>query len=193
MSQHPEEQHVLRAPGGSGPGWTPPDRDAVRLAGHARRIAADLRAADLPPSRPGGNHWVISYDVVEAAWFPAEPDSEAARRGLSRDGFSRGQCLLLFFDGRLAQGDWYGEVDPRGERVRIDAVTAPRLPEHAWSAANVARWRSGGRGGRYPHAHQHFRGFWPPPAKPLAPWEGTVRQLDQFVADGHRSQLPRHF
>lgn len=173
------------------PDWVPSDEESERVAVFARRVARELRSASLPPSREGANHWVVSYDVEEAVWYPAAPGSWAAKNGRTRDGWSQGSCLLLFLDGRLAQGQWFGEVDPSGESVGIDNVVAPQAPMSRWSSGNLSRWRQGG-GGLHPKAAEHFKGFWPEPRSPLPAWAGTSAQLKRLLTDRH-SQLPRYF
>jgi len=95
------------------PDWTPPDRPAERLAAFAERVARELKTARVPPSRDAGNHWVISYDVYEAVWYPADARSWAVTHGRLRDGWSHGSCLLLFQTGQLAQGNWFGVPPPQ--------------------------------------------------------------------------------
>lgn len=173
------------------PDWTPPDQAAERLVTFAKRVARDLRSSTFPPARPGGDHWVVSYDVYEAVWWVADPRSWAAQHGQVRDGWSQGMCLLLFTNGALGQGYWFGEVDPMGTSIGIDQVAPPGLPGARWSTGNLARWRSGG-GGLHPKAREHFKGFWPQPRTPIPPWAGTSMQLKRFLTE-KRPQVPRYY
>lgn len=173
------------------PEWSPLEPAGERLAAYGRRVARELNERNLPPSREGGNHWVISYDVAEAVWWVAESGSWAAKNGRIRDGWSQGPCLLLFTNGVLGQGTWFGEVDPTGASVGIDDVGPLTLPSRRWAAGNLGRWRPG-PGGLNPKAREHFKGFWPEPRQPFSPWAGTSAQLKHFLAEG-RSQIPRSY
>ena len=169
----------------------PADADERRLHSFARRVASELTAAAVPPSRQGGNHWVVSYDVHEAVWFLVRSGTWADRAGHSRDGRSQGACLLLFRDGRLGQGEWFGELNPLGESVGISDVAPLTGPDWRWSGGNLGSWKAGG-GGLHPEAREHFRGLWPAPRKTLGPWAGTSMQLKRLLTE-KRSQVPRYF
>lgn len=173
------------------PHWVPDTPEARRLSTYGVKVARELRSENFPFSRPGTNYWVVSYDVREAIWYPAAPGSWSHKNGRVRDGWSQGACLILFGEGQLAQGEWYGEVDVRGTSIGVDSVTNPKWPESRWSAGNFGRWRQGG-GGLNPEARENFKGRWPDRDKKVPLWAGTSAQLKRLL-EQRRSQVPRYF
>lgn len=172
------------------PDWTPSDEASRRLAAFAQRVARDLRAAGGEGRREGANYWVVSYDVSEAIQLQY-PRDYRGKYAPALQGWSQGNCLLLFTDGKLGTAYWFGEVDPRGPYIEMTDISPPNNSSHRWSDGNLSRWRQGG-GGMHPEARYHYKGFWPQPRKELNPWEGASRLLKRFSTT-KSAALPRYY
>lgn len=171
------------------PSWDPPDTDARRLVAFARKVAGELEAAGKPLRREG--MWVVSFDVHEAVWHPAQRGSHAQQRGQVRDGWAQGNALLLFPTGALGRSDFFGEVDLSGAFISFEPATSLQGCEnHRWAGGNLGRWRPGG-GGLNSDATEHFKGRWYPPRTPLPPWAGTSSQLARLRKG--ESPAPRYY
>lgn len=173
------------------PSWTPRDVASRRLVTFGLKVAQELTSLGVEPTVTGGNYWVISYDVHEAIWYTAAPGSWAERHGRIRDGWSQGECLILFQSGELACAEWFGEVDLSRGNVKVENPAPLTDPDARWSSGNLARWREG-TGGFHPDAREYFRGFWPIQNKPLPDWASTSAQVKHFLVT-HNPRTPRYY
>lgn len=159
-----------------------------RLNRFAQQVALELKEASVPFSRPRTNFWVISYDIEEAWWCPAEENSWDYNHGRVRSGSANGTALVLFENGEFGAAEFHGEVDVLGEEVAFKTPGVPYWGSE-WAAGNLGHWSS--ERNPHPRAQESFNGYWPR-ERTLPPGDGTSAELARFLTHRQSQQPPRY-